>query len=165
MSAASSASAAAAASRQLTLSRCRRRLAQVWFVAAGICFLSLLVYTVFDGGSPRVHGDAGSPMAEIWNWFLPAFVPSLSLMIGVLLANVEGRAATDAPSGIDPFLFRLAFWISAFYLAAFGLAFVEVLFLVDNARSAIRQSNLWLGPLQGLVTGSLGAFFVRAQQR
>ena len=149
-------------SQSLPLWQCRRRLATLWFVAAGAFFVALLVITMFfDNGSGR--GAAGGRVdKELWNWLLPAFVPSLSLMVGVLVARL-GADANDEGSRVDRFLFRLAFWISVVYLAAFGLAFVNATLLSDSARKVIRESNLWLGPVQGLVTGSLGAFFVHSQ--
>jgi hypothetical protein len=63
----------------------------------------------------------------------------------------------------DAFLYRLALWLSCAYLLLILLSILVQPFAPLPPLALMQQSNLWLGPLQGLVAGALGAFFVKAE--
>jgi len=58
---------------RISISASRKVLALVWFIGAGISFLVLYLITTF-GGSERVE--------SLWDWYLPAVTPNLSLIRG-----------------------------------------------------------------------------------
>ena len=127
----------------------RKRLAVVWFAGAGVCFVVLLFISFFS----RDADPTG-----LWDWFLPAIVPNLSLIIGVLV-YAHRHAQTD--THIDPFLYQLALWLSVLYVL---LLLLPLLFFPLTGKplpELLTISRLWLAAVQGLATGVMGAFFVR----
>lgn len=134
---------------------CKRKLAALWFIGSGILFFIVLIQTIF--------GRYGESSSNAWSWFLPTIMPTLSLVIGVLVMDALGKVVAHAE--VDAFLFRLTFGISAAYLSAVLLIFIFQPFTTVAPFDLMRQSNLWLGPFQGLVAGAMGAFFVKAPER
>ncbi|WP_456425770.1 hypothetical protein [Rhodocaloribacter sp.] len=134
----------------LTKTRAQKRLATLWFVAAGLLFSLLLLQTFF--------GRYGDQTREAWSWFLPTIMPSLSLIAGVVASDALGRS--DPKATVDPFAFRVAFLLSAAYLVIVSLTLLLSPFSPIPQLELMALSNLWLGPLQGLVGGVLGFFFV-----
>ncbi len=133
----------------LTMHTARKRLALVWFLGAAVCFVVLLFISFFS---------ADADPTGLWDWFLPAVVPNLSLIIGVLV-YAHRQAQTD--TRIDPFLYRLAFWLSLLYVL---LLLLPLLFFPLTGKplpELLSISRLWLAAVQGLATGVMGAFFVR----
>jgi hypothetical protein len=124
----------------------------LWFGSAGLLFLIMLVQTL----SPQPKfGDAA---AEAWGWWTSSVMPGLSLVVGVLVA--EATARKKRALSVDAFFFWLAFGISALYLAA---VVVTLLARPKTPLLAMRDSTLYLGAIQALVTASLGAFFVKRE--
>lgn len=139
---------------KMTLSVCRRRLAILWLGGAGVVFVLLFLQSVL--------GRYGENVAKAWGWFLPTVMPTLSLIIGVLAIAATRKAAGDKE--VDRFFYRLAFGLSAFYLLLVALTLLLQPFLPFAPLELMQQSNLWLGPLQGLVSAALGIFFVKGEQ-
>lgn len=128
----------------------RRRLAVVWFSGAGVCFVVLLFISFF--------ASLANP-ARLWEWFLPAIVPNLSLIIGVLVYTQRQPAAVERRA--DEFLYRLALWLSLLYVLLLLLPLVFFPATGKSLPELLDISSLWLAAIQGLVTGVMGAFFVR----
>ena len=59
--------------------------------------------------------------------------------------------------------FRLSGGLSALYLATVAATLYLQPLTPWGPLELMQRSNLWLGPMQGLVVASLGAFFVRQQ--
>lgn len=137
-----------------TYAECQRGLASIWFSGAGIIFAFLLLQSIFGKFSGEVD--------QAWSWFLPTVMPTLALIIGVLVANARAHEGSS-DRNTDPFLYKLSLSLSLVYL----LVVLLTLLLEPLTRMTILElmdrSNLWLGPFQGLVTGSLGAFFYRTE--
>jgi hypothetical protein len=137
----------------LPIAYCKRQLARIWFIGGGLVFFIVLV--------PSLIGRYGEEVTQAWGWALASVLPTLSLIIGQLVFDaVQG---TQGARTIDRFLFRLTVALSSFYLLA-----VLLVILVEPFANGIdpvqlmHQSNVALGPLQGLVTAAMGAFFVKA---
>lgn len=128
----------------------RKRLTLVWFGGAGVCFTVLLLISFFAG-----IGD----IVGLWDWFLPAIVPNLSLIIGVLVYAHRQQTPTDKP--IDPFLYQLALWLSLLYVLLLLLPLLFFPLTGKTLPDLLDISRLWLAAVQGLATGVMGAFFVR----
>ena len=138
-----------------SLTKCKKSLAKVWFLGAGIVFILILLQTLF--------GKYSGQEEKAWGWFLPTVMPTLSLMIGVLVADTKQRQVKDERK-IDPFLFKLSMSLS---IAYFGVVLLTILvqpFTEMLILELLDKSNLWLGPLQGLVAASLGAFFIKREK-
>ena len=129
-------------------------LAGTWFVGAGLCFVVLV-------GQSQV-GLYDSDTAAVWGWFLPTVMPTLSLIVGSLVADyrkVPIRASERAKPTASP-VFWLSAALSAFYLLLLGTTIAMASIQVEAAPLGLMQrSNLWLGPLQGLCVAALGFFF------
>jgi hypothetical protein len=130
---------------------CQRRLALLWCGGAAVPFFLLFVQTVL--------GKFGSGVTEAWGWFSQALVPTLALIVGALV--MEGREQAPSKRRADAFLFKLAFGLSATYLLVVLLTLLTQPFATATPGPWFKQSNLWLGLLQGIVSASLGAFFVK----
>ena len=133
---------------------CKRRLAILWFVVGVVLFILLVLQSVF--------GKYGAQAEDAWGWFLPTVMPTLSLITGVLILDMTSAGQTDKE--VDRFAFRVTFGLSAFYLALVALTPLVQPFTSLPALDLMKRSNLWLGPLQGLVAAALAAFFVRGER-
>ncbi len=129
----------------------KRRLAVLWFSGAGIIFIVMLFQTIL--------GRYGTNISEAWGWFLPTIMPTLSLIIGVLAMDALGNGVKILT--VDRFFFRLSFILSLAYLVVVSFTILMQPFSPLSAVELMTQSNLWLGPFQGLVSASLGAVFIK----
>jgi hypothetical protein len=138
----------------LPMSTCRKWLTLVWFAGAGLVFVIVLGQTL--------HDHYGDHVSKAWSWLLPVIMPTLSLMISVWTVGNLGNGAKVESA--DPFVFWLALVLSIAYLVAIALTILLQPFLASSPLGYIQlmnRSSFFIGPLQGLVTGSLGAFFVK----
>jgi hypothetical protein len=135
---------------RISWARCKRRLATLWFTGSGIIFLVILFQTFF--------GRFEDNVSEAWEWFLPTILPTLSLIISVFVVDTLGRGKKIRT--VDKFMFRLTFSLSLLYLVVMSLTILMSPFSSLTPIELMKQSNLWLGPFQGLVSASLGAFFI-----
>lgn len=129
----------------------KRRLATIWFTGAGLLFVILFLLTFVPSYANSVTGT--------WSWYLPTVMPTLSLIVGVLVADAS--AGTPASRGADPFLFRLALGLSVFYLVVVSMTPLMNVFSARSMTDLLNLSHVWLAPLQGLASAALGAFFVQ----
>lgn len=127
----------------------KKRLAILWFVAFTLIFILILLQTI--------RGVYQDHTSEAWSWFLPTIIPTLSLMIAVFVSDALG-ISKDAHY-VDRFFYRLTFFLSFFYLLIVGATIIAQVFSEKWPWELLQQSNLWLGPLQGLVIGALVVFF------
>jgi hypothetical protein len=132
----------------LPLERARSRLSAVWFIGSGVTFFLLMIQSLV--------GKFGSDTQQVWSWFVPSVVPTLSLMISVLGASAMGHAEKRR---VQFGFYRIALWLTISYLI--------VLFATLLAASArppaidtLLLSNAWLGPLQGLVVAAIAFLFI-----
>ena len=89
-------------------------------------------------------------------------MPTLSLIIGVLVLDTTSTGGTDKK--VELFIYRLAFGLSTFYLVLVALTPLVQPFTGLSPLELMKRSNLWLGPLQGLVAAVLAAFFVKGER-
>ena len=137
----------------LSMVTAKRRLSIVWFTGAAVLFLVMILQTMFD--------HYGSEAEEAWGWLLPGILPTLSLIIGVLVMDALGKSARAAV--VDGFMFWTAFGLSVFYLLMVALPILMQPVARLEPLVLLRQSNLWLAPMQGLVSAALAAFFVKGE--
>jgi len=64
----------------LPMSSCKRALLLLWLFLGGGALLLLLFRAVIAGA----YGQASE---DVWAWFLPNIIPTLSLMIGVVVMD------------------------------------------------------------------------------
>lgn len=141
----------------MVVAKARKSLAAIWFIGAGVLFIMLLAQTIV--------GKYGDKADKAWAWFFPTILPTLSLIIGILVSealSVKPNKDDNSIKEVDRFVFWLSFFLSFAYIITVNLT----VFLSPLAHEPLTPlklmevSNLWLGPFQGLVSASLGIFFV-----
>jgi hypothetical protein len=151
----------------LPLEFVRWRLAMVWFPTGGLIFLLLI--------GQSIGGVYGAELQTVWGWALPNFLPTLALMVSVFTAEAL-RPYRENSALVRRNFYLLALSLSIFYLLAFLLSIlVQPILQLLNAKEEggvearielLQISNIWLGPLQGLVIAALGAlFFLKEEEK
>jgi hypothetical protein len=139
--------------RQLSTAFCKRWLAGLWFIAAGILFFIFIFQTLLDHYGARTR--------DAWGWFLPTISPTLSLILSVLVMDALGKGMKTEKTSI--FIFCLSFGLSLAYLVAVGATIFIQPFIKSPPVELMEMSNIFLGPFQGFVSASLGVFFVKGE--
>jgi len=114
----------------IPLETARWRLATVWFGGGAVIATILAVQSLFN-----VYGDK---VPQVWGWALPNIVPTLRLSLGLSCFHLFCVTTVILAGPILP---------SRAPEQEFDLLHSFVI------------SNLWLGPLQGLVAAALGVLF------
>ena len=133
----------------------QKRLATLWFISSALLAVLFMAFTLVN--------RFGTHDAEAWQWFSQNIVPTLTLIVGSFYAAAGQDEATSPP--VDGFYYRICFYTSLFYLLALLLTVlaaplaqqVTELTLLD----LLNNSRLYLTVFQGLVSYSLGVFFVK----
>jgi hypothetical protein len=136
----------------------RLKLARVWLIGGGGIFLILVVQSLL-----HVYGDLTQ---EAWGWFLPTLMPSLGMIVTVLTYTALDPLMTG--SVVRKSFASIASWLSILYLLTVMLTILIQPFASNTPAEAVglmRTSNLWLGPLQGLLASALGVLFVSKQKK
>lgn len=144
--------------KRITMKAARQRLALLWLGGAGLCVLVLIAMSIRALEGRQV---------QVWGWFLPTVLPTLTLILSTFAVTVRDRLpkVLSNRARVDSFVFRLAFGISAFYLALVFFAIVGwQLTAYEDPVDAFVLSNLWLGPLQGIAASTIGWFFLSAAE-
>ena len=142
------------AEKQIPMERCKRHLALLWLVGSAILFILLIAQTVGNH-----YGDKDN---EAWGWLLPNLMPTLLLIVGALMADAFGTGAKA--KSVDDFVYKVALALSAVYLFMVVLPIGLQPYVSYTPIELLKRSNLWLGPLQGLVSAAVGVFFVKAEK-
>jgi hypothetical protein len=137
---------------QVLMVNARKKLSVIWFSIGGILFLILFIQTMTN---PGLYKD----ISEAWSWFLPNVVPTLSLMIGVFIA--EAMSTGELTQSVNSFIYRLSLVLSIVYLLAIAIVILYIPVSGQNPHELMKNSNLALGPLQGIVSGVLVLFFTK----
>lgn len=138
----------------MTLRQAKWRMTTIWLAGSVLVFLILVGQSLAGYYEPRTQ--------DAWSWFLPTVMPTLSLMVGTLVADYRRERPEEAPppKPVGGPLFGLTAGLSLLYLLLVALSILIQPFLSQTPPLELMQrSNLWLGPLQGLTAGALAAFF------
>jgi hypothetical protein len=128
------------------------RLAIIWFAGGGFLFVILVGQSLTGYYEPRTE--------DAWGWFLPTVMPTLSLIVGALVADYRRVADQGVAKQQAGPLFWLGAGLSVFYLLLVALSILLQPLLAETSPLTLMQrSNLWLGPLQGLCVAALAFFF------
>lgn len=133
---------------RISIDRARWGLAILWFVWGGAIIAIVLGQTFSNKYLDRVQ--------DVWKWFVPMIVPSLSLMLGVVGA---AAVSTDSTTTCSRRYFRLAWWLSFGYLACLSATILVKPFARSSAVDYYQASSFFLGPLQGLANAGIGFLF------
>lgn len=142
----------------IKLELARWRLAAIWLPSTAVLLLILIIQSL--GG---VYGD---DLQRVWGWALPNFLPTDALMVSVFAADAL-KPEKGGSTYVQKNFCTLAAWLSGFYLALLFLSILAPPILnylkaqPDKLSKAeiLQTSNLWLGPIQGIVVVALGVLF------
>src|SRR6266404_8818241 len=133
---------------RIDLDRARRFIAIVWFAGGGLCFALMIVQSIIG----RFEGVA----QEMWAWFTPTVVPTVSLIIGVLASTA---LEDDTGRTVKKFFYHASVGLSLAYLIILLLTMLLEPLAGEHNMAYFKFSNFWLSPMQGLVVAALGALF------
>jgi hypothetical protein len=142
-------------SSELSFTGCKKRLGLLWFTSAGVIFAFVLAQSLL--------GRYGGDLSDAWSWLLPNLMPTLSLIVGVFVADMQKGIVEKT---VDAFVFRLAIGLSVVYFLTILITLLAIPLSDQHGMQPIdllNTSNLWLAPLQGLAAAALGAFFVKGE--
>lgn len=131
-----------------------KRLALTWTIGFVLLFGLLLVQTIM--------GAFGDSSEEAWNWLLPTIMPTMLLIYGALFSDLSGGYFEI--EFVRTFLYRLALWMSIFYLLIVSLHIILPSLLSLPRLEIMSGSHIYMGPIQGLVGIAVGAFFANKQE-
>jgi hypothetical protein len=137
----------------MPLEDARNKLATVWFTGAG-AMLALLAVQSILGKHDKLQ--------EVWSWFVPNVIPSLSLMLGVIAA--DALSSTEDARSVKVTFFRIARGVSLFYLTLLALTILLEPFSPRPGMELFTLSNYWLSPTQGLAVAAVGAVFATQER-
>ncbi len=107
-----------------------------------------------------VNGKFEDKLSDAWLWISPNIFPFLGLVSGGYLLNTTEINNTT----VDRFYYRLSLYFTIFY---FVILFITIMFypLSDNSiLEHYRKANIYLVPIQSIVNGLLGLFFVKGNK-
>jgi hypothetical protein len=141
---------------KIPLRKCQHRLAEIWLAGGGLIFVLILWQTL---AGHYVTSDSNNYATDAWNWFLPAVLPTASLIVTALFHTSDSEQ-----KDVDSFLFRLCVTLSLVYLFVLLSVVVTQPFQPTSAAEALKHSNIFLAPLQAIVAGAVAAFFGKAEK-
>jgi hypothetical protein len=138
---------------KMPLDGVRWRLARLWLLLAGLIILILIVQSA--------TGKYAGKVQNVWSWALPTIMPTLSLIVTVLGANA--LEAQPQAAKVRRSFYLVALWLSAIYLILVLCTITLDSVTTYDPLELLTVSNLWLGPLQGVVASSIAVLFFTKQ--
>jgi hypothetical protein len=139
----------------LDIIKCKRKIAIIWG------FFSLILYTIIF--IQTLSGKHDGYTNEIWGWLLQSTLPTLTLTIGMITFDTYNPSSNENIS-INKFTFYIASTLSIVYLS---LILTIILYQPISGKPLWQlgsSSNIYLAPIQGLVSGVVGLFFSKANK-
>ena len=134
----------------LSMARCKTILGAIWVVF----FLALFILLVLQVNGNKYDGNASA----VWNWFLPMILPTVSLIIGVFLLDVQNNSIQEAK--VNATVFYLAAGGSIIYLIFLSWIFFGEPYTDKNIFTAMKEFGTPISVLQGVVNSFVGVFFM-----
>jgi hypothetical protein len=135
----------------ITFSKGQQSVAILWFCGGGLAMLILIAQSIV--------GTWGTWVTDAWSWLLPTILPTLTLIISTVA--VEATQHRMSRTEVNAFAYYLCLGLSAFYLLCVVTILITVNFVQIKPLELMKVSSLWLAPLQGLLSGIIGVFFVK----
>jgi len=137
---------------KIEFSAAKKKIAVLWFIFVGCIFVLMFIQTM--------TGKYEDKDTEAWGWLFPSVIPTLSLILSVFLFDIQSE--DSKVFNIDRFYFRLVFFLSIFYLSVILLILLIQPLLNDQPLiSLMKNSSIYLGPFQGVISGAMGLFFIK----
>ena len=142
-------------SGRLALTQCQRKLLVTWL--AGLIPSTLLI------SIRTLTGNFSGGEQEVWSWFVPMFLPTVTLMIGAY----SSTALKDSSNTItvDRAFFNITLGCSIFYLLILTIVVIYQPLANASALETFSRSSFFLSVIQGVTSGCLGVLFVSQEQK
>jgi hypothetical protein len=141
-------------SGRVPLAQCQRKLLVTWLVG-------LVPGILLMASRSLTGGFSGSEQAA-WAWFVPMFLPTLTLMIGAYSSIAFKEQAGSIT--VDKSFFYVSLSCSVFYLLLLLSVVLYQPFADTPALETFSRSSFFLSAIQGISTGCIGVFFVSQKQ-
>ena len=138
--------------QSIALEVVRNRLAGFWIIGSLVIF-SLVIYQSLAS----VYADR---VQDVWEWLLPTLIPTLTMIVTVAASTAFMSSAPSAV--VRKSFYRIALGLSVFYLVLilFTILSLPAFNRIVSAQiDSLHTSNLWIGPIQGIVASALGVLF------
>jgi hypothetical protein len=135
--------------------KAKKHIATLWFILSSILFLLFLFQTLM--------GKYENKIQEAWGWLFLMILPTLTLMISVFVVDIN--ATQNEPFEVDIFFYRLTMALSALYLIAIIIVILAQAAIGTPSIQNMNQASIFLAPVQGLVSGSIGLFFTKKEKK
>ena len=132
----------------------RKRIATVWYVGSSILFILVTLQTILG-----LYGDKAQ---EAWAWLLPTVMPTLFLITSVLVSDALKTSSRSFV--VDSYIYTWSFLLSVLYMIAANSTILARPFSEMTPLAMMKLSHLWLGPLQGFVSASIGLFYLSKEE-
>lgn len=142
------------ASQYIALEPARFKITIIWLTGAGLVTGLLILQSVLGKYQNRAQ--------DVWSWALPTIMPTLSLILSGLGA---GALKKRANLRVSRKFYAIATTLSAFYLTLLMFTLLIEPFTPYEPLELLHLSNLWLGPIQGLVASSVGVLFLSKSEK
>lgn len=138
---------------KINFNNARKNITTTWLLLSGIIFLIFVFWTF--------SGKFGDRPSDFWSWLLPNIMPTLALIIGITVADINGKDSKG--KFVSKFVYQLSMGLSIFYLSLILVIFISHGQINSPLFTILKNSSLFLGPLQGLVSAAIGAFFYKKE--
>ena len=138
---------------ELTMGFCKDKLLKIWGLGFAVLFFLLVVQTFM--------GKYGEKYADVIGWLVTLTVPTLSLMLGVFIADKQGTSIQDIPA--DRTLYKIAEFSSFIYFLLIYLVFLVEPLVSYSPFQMMNISKPFFGVINGFITLIIGYFFVKRQ--
>lgn len=127
----------------------RKKISILWSVFGGV-LLTLFILQFLNGKFEDKTNDA-------WVWLSANLLPFLTLVCSGYIIERKRRRSSQ----IDRIYYRLCFACSTFYLIVLLYIILSSPFSEASIIDYYKESNIFLIPLQSIVSGMIGIFFVK----
>lgn len=142
-------------SDRLPLLQCQKRLLGIWIIGLIPSFIIM--------ASRSLLGEFQNSQEQIWSWYLPMFLPTLTLMVGAY-TKIATQNEPERIS-VDKYFFKLSQGCSIFYLLILSIVIIYAPFDQNSpALEVMNRSTIFLSTVQGITSAFLGVFFVSQKQ-
>lgn len=139
---------------RISLLECQRRLLMTWLIG--------LIPSLLFMATRSLTGNFLGKEPEIWAWFVPMFLPTLTLMIGAYSSTALKEQSNLTT--VDRSFFRISLGCSTFYLILLTCVVLYQPFAESPAIETFSRSSFFLSVIQGITTACLGVLFVSQKQ-
>jgi cytochrome bd-type quinol oxidase subunit 2 len=129
----------------------RKNITFLWFILGGF----IVAVFIFQ----QLNGKFEEKSQEAWLWISANLLPFFALVLGGYLLDVKKRTTQR----VDKSYYKMSFGFSLFYLLTMVLVVFSYPFSDKSILEYYRDSNIYLIPLQSIVTACIGVFFIKGK--